>query len=222
MQQSLFAMALAEPAEQPKQQALDTPLSDVIFTVIDVETTGLSAKKNSLTEVVAIQFKNGQELEKFSTLVKPTEEITAESEAITGITADMVKDAPALITVLTDLCSFVGAAPILVGHNVGFDVNFIREKVGSVGLNSFVDRFELSRSFCTKALAVKAIPGLPSYDGVTVASSCNVYNPNPHRAEYDVRMCAGILFAVIERLRKEGVPMNTLQDLFHYQGSLEK
>ncbi len=222
MQQSLFAMALAEPAEQPKQQALDTPLSDVVFTVIDVETTGLSAKKNSLTEVVAIQFKNGQELEKFSTLVKPTEDITAESEAITGITADMVKDAPALITVLTDLCSFVGAAPILVGHNVGFDVNFIREKVGSVGLNSFVDRFELSRSFCTKALAVKAIPGLPSYDGVTVASSCNVYNPNPHRAEYDVRMCAGILFAVIERLRKEGVPMNTLQDLFNYQGSLEK
>lgn len=223
MQQSLFASALAVAPEEPALSAttlLETPLEDVVFTVIDTETTGLSPKKNALTEITAIQFKNGVEQGKFSTLVKPSEDIPPEVEALTGISNAMVQQAPPLISVLTDLCAFTGSTPIIVGHNVGFDIRFITEKLQQSGLSSFSHRFDLTRACCTKALAVKLLPGLPSYEGIVVATQCGVVNPNPHRAEADVRMSAGILFQLIERLKKQDPNVKTLGDLFAFQGVL--
>lgn len=222
MQQSLFGsmVATADPAEESLEQLMATHLSQAVFTVIDTETTGLSAKKNSLTEVTAIQYQNGQEKAKFSTLIKPGDPISEEVEALTGITNEMVQNAPPVITVLSDLCAFVGSSPLIVGHNVGFDIRFITEKMDQFGLNALMSRFVLSRSFCTKALAVKALPGLPSYEGIVVATACGVHNPNPHRAESDVRMSAGILFSIIERAKQQGATLNTVQDLLNYQGIL--
>ena len=90
-----------------------------------------------MTEITAIQYKNGVEIDKFSTLVKPTEAIPPEVEMLTGITNEMVQQAPPLITVLSDLCAFVGSAPVIVGHNVGFDIRFIHEKIEQTGLTAF-------------------------------------------------------------------------------------
>lgn len=222
MQQSLFASVISTtPAETVSQSTwLNQSIEETVFTVIDVETTGLNAKKNSLTEITAIQFQNGKEKGKFSTLVKPTEPIPPEVEALTGITNDMVQQAPPLITVLSDLCNFMGTNPIIVGHNVGFDIRFLREKIEQSGLSSFLERVDIERAVCTKALAVKALPGLPSYEGIVVATQCGVDNPNPHRAEYDVRMSAGILFAILEQLKQQGTSPKTVQDLLAYQGPL--
>jgi DNA polymerase III alpha subunit (gram-positive type) len=223
MQQSLFGNLLAPSESETETQLKDilkTPLADAIFTVIDVETTGLSAKKNSLTEVTAIQFKNGQEVGKYSTLVKPLEEIPFEVETITGINNDMVANAPPLITVISELCQFVGTIPVIVGHNVGFDIRFISEKIQQCNLLSYAPCFDINRAVCTKALATKALPGLPSYEGIVVATTCGVYNPNPHRAENDVRMSAGILFSIIGKLQGENPSIKTLQDLLDYQGPL--
>lgn len=63
------------------------------------------------------------------------------------------------------------------------------------------------------------MPGLPSYAGVSVATQCGVYNPNPHRAEYDVRMSAGILFALMSQLRERD-NLRTVADLLTYQGPI--
>ena len=223
MQHSLFgslaateAPALLKPVIPFEQMAIE----EAVFTVLDLETTGLSAKKNAITEVTAIQYKNGVEVDKYSTLVKPNEPISEEVELLTGISNEMVRTAPALVMVLSELSSFVGESPIIVGHNVSFDINFLREKVAQNGLEVFTERFNLSRAFCTRALAVKAMPGLPSYEGIVVATSCGVYNPNPHRAESDVRMSAGILFELIKRLKDKGEKLNTIQDLFAWQGPL--
>lgn len=223
MQQSLFGATVLESESnqaQVESPRMDALIQDTVFTVIDLETTGLNAKRNSITEITAIQFKNGEEVAKFSTLVKPTEDISPEVEAITGINNAMVQQAPPLITVLSDLCAFVGREPIIVGHNVPFDIRFLQEKLQATGLTSFADRFILSRAFCTKALAVKAMPGLPGYDGMMVASQLGVHNPNPHRAEYDVRMSAGILFALVSRLQQKTPALKTVQDLLDYQGLL--
>ena len=116
MQQSLFSAAVAvQPEETTSDQQSptyqydpQTPTESAVFTVIDLETTGLNAKKNAITEITAIQFKNGEEIGKYSTLVKPTEPISEEVTQITGITNDMVKDAPALVMVLGELANFVG------------------------------------------------------------------------------------------------------------------
>lgn len=225
MQQSLFGSLALSPsvAEQavPAQSNLNQiRFEDAIFTVIDLETTGLNAKKNAITEVTAIQFKNGEEVAKYSTLIKPAEAISEEVELLTGISNEMVKNAPALVMVLSELAGFIGESPVLVGHNVQFDINFLREKCSQNGLESFVERFNLGRAVCTKAIAVKALPSLPSYEGIVVATSVGIHNPNPHRAESDVRMSAGILFEIAKRVRAENPSINTIQDFLNWQGSL--
>ena len=223
MQQSLFGnlMAVAEPEAPAKSIDGKTPLSEAIFTVIDCETTGLSAKKNSLTEVCAIQFQNGKEIAKYTTLIKPAESISAEVTAITGITDEMVQNAPALVTVLGELCNFIGPSPILVGHNVQFDIRFITEKLQQSGMTSFLSRINPETAFCTKALAVKILPGLPSYEGIVVATTCGVTNPNAHRAEHDVRMTGETLFALIKKQQEKDGTLKTIQDLRTFQGDLK-
>jgi len=223
MQHSLFAglVATAEPeAEKSSPKLNKVLLEDAVFTVIDLETTGLNAKKSGITEVVAISYRNGKEEKFFGSLVKPTEDIPEEVEMLTGITNDMVRNAPPLITVLGELTNFLGNNPLLVGHNVGFDIGFLREKVEQSGLGTFLERYELEKSFCTKALAVKGVPGLPSYEGIMVATALGYHNPNPHRAEADVRMSAAILFALLERIKTENPKIKTVQDLLTWQGAL--
>lgn len=223
MQQSLFGNLALAPESVESTSTFDPAkikLSDAVFTVIDLETTGLNAKRNSITEVTAIQYRNGEEIGKYSTLVKPNEAISEEVELITGITNDMVKSAPAPVMVLSELAGFIGESPVIVGHNVGFDIGFLREKLNQSGLGVFEDRVQLTRAFCTKVLAVKMFPSLPSYEGIVVATACGYHNPNPHRAEADVRMSAAILFAIIQRAQEQGAKLETLQDLFDWQGSL--
>lgn len=225
MQQSLFG-SFAAPSEASAETAAKSLdrllLEDTVFTVLDLETTGLSAKKNGITEVTAIQFKNGIEVGKYSTLIKPTEPIPEEVELLTGISNDMVKNAPALVMVLSELSGFIGESPIIVGHNVSFDMGFLREKVSQNGLDVFLQRYDLSRAFCTKVLAQRALPSLPSYEGIMVATAIGYHNDNPHRAEADVRMSAAILFELIKRLQADNASLKTAQDLLNYQGVLSE
>ncbi|MEB3286706.1 MAG: 3'-5' exonuclease [Vampirovibrionales bacterium] len=199
---------------------LDEPLTQAVFTVMDLETTGLNAKRNAITEIAALQYRNGEMIKRFVTLVKPAEIIPEEIEQFTGITNEMVKSAPATVMALSDLGAFIGEQPIIVGHNIGFDINFVREKFQQNGLGLFADRTLLSRALCTKVLAQKIMPGLPSYEGIVVATSCGVINPNPHRAENDVKMSADILFALIQRLQEQNPGIRTARDLLAYQGVL--
>lgn len=223
MQQSLFG-SFAAPAdtETPRPSLDRIPLEEAVFSVLDLETTGLNAKRNAITEVTAIQFKNGVEIGKYSTLVKPTEPIPEEVELLTGISNDMVRLAPALVMAMSELSGFLGEAPVIVGHNVSFDMGFLKEKISQSGLDVFADRYDLNRAFCTKVLAQKAMPSLPSYEGVMVATAVGYHNPNPHRAESDVRMSAAILFALITKLRAEDSKLKTVQDLLNYQGILSE
>jgi DNA polymerase III subunit epsilon len=118
--------------------------------------------------------------------------------------------------VLQQFIDLLGPSPILVGHNVSFDINFIREKLSQYGLPQSL--VTLERGICTRNLARKLIPGLPTYEGVVVATACNVVNNNPHRAEADVRMAAGILFALLRQL---GSTVSTVADVQAIQGPLK-
>lgn len=226
MQQSLFgALALSQESDtvcRTESSLLKTPLEEAVFTVLDLETTGLSAKRNAITEITAIQFRAGREVACYSTLVKPMEAIPEEVEMLTGISNEMVRHAPALVMALSELSGFVGENPLIVGHNVAFDIGFLREKLQQSGLSVFQERFAMERAFCTKVLAQLALPGLPSYEGIMVATAIGYHNDNPHRAEADVRMSAAILFSLIERIRRERAAMRYVNDLLGYQGILSE
>jgi DNA polymerase III epsilon subunit-like protein len=225
-QASLFSVL--QPAVDPTDTGApwqETPFEEAEFLVLDLETTGLSAKRNSITEITAIKFKastagEGVALAMFSTLVRPAEPIPPEVEDLTGISNDMVRQAPPLIMVLNDLLQFMGSNPIVVGHNVSFDIEFLREKCESTGLLNGSSLITLERAFCTRRLAQKLLPGLPSYQGIVVATQCGYHNDNPHRAEADVRMAAAILFSLAEKARQQGHSLKTLGDLQQVQGVL--
>lgn len=223
-QHSLFSALLCDEAPDAAMAGeglLKQPLSEACFIVLDLETTGLSATRNAITEITAIRYINGVEQEIYSTLVQPKEPIPPEVEDLTGITNDMVKAAPPLLVVMNELFNFMGSTPLIVGHNVAFDLGFLHAKAKECGFLNMEDRLAYQRAFCTRNLAQKVLPGLPSYEGIVVATQIQYHNPNPHRAEADVRMSAAILFEFSKRLQAEGVlKTNTVEGLLDYQGRL--
>ena len=231
MQQSIFSpptessstpnLSVSGEGSPDTSAVLKQSLESATFTVIDLETTGLSAKRNAITEVTAIQFVNGEAKDMYSTLVQPNEAISQEVEDLTGISNEMVKSAPPLVIVLHELLSFMGPNPLIVGHNVPFDIGFLREKCEQSGLLGAERQLDIEQAFCTKVLAQKALPMLPSYEGIVVATQCGYHNDNPHRAEADVRMSAAILFALIQKVKEEGTKLKTVEDLLTYQGRLQ-
>ena len=221
-QTSLFASLFQEAVDTPSYEHLKAqPFEASPFFVLDLETTGLSAKKNSITEITVIKYVNGQDLEMFSTLVKPHESIPQEVESLTGISNELVAQAPSLLMVINDLMQFLGQSPFIVGHNVAFDLSFLQAKSQECGFHGLENRFALEHALCTKVLAQKVLPNLPSYEGILVATQCGYHNPNPHRAEADVRMSAAILFALVQKLRNAGHGIHTVQDVFDVQGPLQ-
>lgn len=199
-----------------------TPLSRATFTVIDTETTGLDPHTSELIEVTAIQYRNGQETRRFSTLVKPGGPIPERIRELTGITDEMVADAPSLETAMRNLVGFVGRNPLIVGHYANFDINQLCHKLDDAGLSRYKRRFSLEKAICTKTLGQVVLPELKlnqiSGSLIALGQHLGIVNDNPHRAESDVRTTAGVLFALAERSRQNGFPLKTLHDLFTEQG----
>ena len=103
---------------------LGTPLSRVVFCVLDIETTGSDRGLDGITEIGAVKVQGGEVIGTFATLVNPGMAISPAITLLTGITERMVATAPRIETVLPTLQEFVGDA-VIVGHNVGFDMGFL-------------------------------------------------------------------------------------------------
>lgn len=113
------------------------------FVVIDLETTGLEAGLDEITEIGAIKFQKGRALEEFSTLVNPRKPIPKIVQQKTGITTAMVKGAPRFEQVKRDLGDFIATYPLL-GYNLPFDYGFLR-KQGLKLANPRYDVLEIAR-----------------------------------------------------------------------------
>src|SRR5438874_6413872 len=127
---------------------LGTPLHEVTFCVVDLETTGGSAAADEITEVGAVKLRGGECLGTFQTLVNPGVAIPPAITVLTGITEAMVLPAPMIERVLPTFLEFVGDA-VVVGHNVRFDMSFLRAAIDRGGymrpVNSVVDTCALAR-----------------------------------------------------------------------------
>lgn len=109
---------------------------------LDIETTGLDPQKDAIIEVGAVRF-NGKRIEaEWSSLANPGRPIPPNIIQLTGITNDMVRNAPIPRQVATDLASFVGSDPVL-GHNIAFDLSFLK-RLKILGLNEAIDTYDLA------------------------------------------------------------------------------
>src|SRR4051794_18262984 len=125
-------MELAIP-RQGTFDELGSPLAEVTFVVVDLETTGGSPNTAAITEVGAVKVRGGQVLGEFQTLVNPMTDIPPFIAVLTGITDAMVAGAPTLRSVLPSFLEWARGS-VLVAHNAPFDLGFLRAGCAQLSL----------------------------------------------------------------------------------------
>jgi DNA polymerase III epsilon subunit family exonuclease len=187
-------------AVQPSFDDLGTPLSQVTFVVVDVETTGGSPATDSLTEVAAARYRGGELLGTYQTFVRPDERIPPFITALTGISDAMVADAPRVGEMLPSFLEFVGRS-VLVGHNLRFDLSFLDHALVATGRDRLANR-----TVDTLALARRLVRDVvPDCKLGTLAASLRLPHQPSHRALTDVLATGDLLHAMLERAGSFGI-----------------
>jgi DNA polymerase-3 subunit epsilon len=155
------------------------------YTLIDIETTGLNPIFDEIIEIGAIKYRNNVPVDTFSTLIKPSEPIDDFIIELTGITNEMLENAPDIVPVLDEFYKFI-SNEIIVGYNVNFDINFLYDELlnnHSIYLNNnFVDVLRLARRVVPKEkIGNHKLVNLSKYYDITVNTS--------HRALADCSIC---------------------------------
>jgi len=193
-------------AFQPSFDDLSTPLFDVTFCVLDLETTGGSAANCEITEIGAVKYHQGDLIGSFQTLVDPGLGIPPSITLLTGITEAMVVDAPDIETALPSFLEFIGTS-VIVGHNVRFDLSFLNAAAVRLGYgrleNQWVDTAGLARRMVRPEVRNLKLQTLATHFRSPVT-------PN-HRALEDARATAHVLHGLLERVGSLGV--TNLDDL---------
>jgi ATP-dependent DNA helicase DinG len=176
------------------------------FVVVDFETTGNRPKDgDKIIQIGAVLVRDGQIVERFSTLVNPEVDIPPFIEKLTGITNDMVADAPPIEDVLPPLLKMLNGATF-VAHNVFFDLSFLQHALQEAGYNSFtgplIDTVELARLL------------LPSQEGYRLSDlsvGLDIMHDRPHQADSDAEATARLLLHLLDKLQR--LPLVTIQQL---------
>jgi DNA polymerase-3 subunit epsilon len=133
-------------------------LSSDIYIVLDLETTGLDSQLEGILEIAAVKLEGGVETALYHTFTRPDAEISEASEAIHGITAEMVANAPSPAAVLDDVLAFLGTYP-LVAHNAPFDIQFLNRALALAGkaplANPVFDTLEMARELFPEQRSLK-------------------------------------------------------------------
>lgn len=166
---------------------------DGTFICFDIETTGLSAVRDKITEIGAVKVENGIITDTFSTFANPEMPIPQKITQLTGITDDMVKDAPSQSEAVGAFLEFAGDN-VLVAHNAPFDTSFIAKACEDMGREynyTSIDTVAISRAILTDIKNCKLD---------TVAKFLRLGDFNHHRATDDAEMLARIFINLCQRL----------------------
>ncbi len=190
---------LTEIVVREKGQTLDGE-----YVVFDIETTGFSSVKNDIIEIGAVKVKDGAIVDRFSTFVNPKTPIPFEIINLTGITDEMVLDAPTIDEVLPKFLDFAQDT-VLVAHNAEFDMGFMEEKCKKYGVDM------TSTYLDTLALARVLLPTLSKYKLNVLAKALGISLENHHRAVDDAGATAEIFVKFIQMLKERDI--HTLQEV---------
>jgi DNA polymerase III subunit epsilon len=191
-------------------------LRQTTFVVVDLETTGGRAAgteqkpPDAITEIGAVKVRGGAILGEFATLVDPQRSIPPQIVQLTGITSAMVCDAPTIDAVLPMFLEFARDS-VLVAHNAGFDVGFLRAAAQRCNI-----AWPRPPVLCTVRLARRVLTReeAPSVRLAALARLFTAASQPTHRALDDARATVDVLHALIERVGNQGV--HTYADLRAY------
>jgi len=190
-----------------------TPLEEAEFSVLDVETTGLSARNNRVIEIGIVKIKRLKITDKFTKLINPGCDIPYFITQFTGISNSDVASSPSFTETAEEIENFIGNSTIS-GHNLSFDESFLRYEFIRNGYEPLSNL-----NVCTLKLARKVFPSLKSKSLASVTHHLKVRNKDSHRALSDAEATANILIKLIKKLSKED-GVKTLQQLIEYQSSI--
>ena len=168
------------------------------FVVFDIETTGLSSASDDIIEIGAVILRGGEPAETFSEYVNPGRHIPSNITELTGISDEMVADAPPISEVLPKFFEFCGQRP-LIAHNANFDTGFIRVAASRLRLsfdNPYIDTLGMSRY---------VNPELKNHKLDTLVDYYELGGFEHHRAFEDARVTALVFMKMANRLVGEGV-----------------
>ena len=163
------------------------------FVALDTETTGLNCLTDRIIEIGAVKFNSSGILDSFQTLINPQISISSLITEITGINNMMLEGAPVINEILPSFVEFTKDS-ILIGHNVQFDLRFLKielERLGRPELNN--------RVIDTLQFARWAFPENEKYKQTVLAEQLNIPIHNAHRAGDDARVCGNIFLQLINQ-----------------------
>ncbi|MBA2873955.1 PolC-type DNA polymerase III [Thermaerobacillus caldiproteolyticus] len=174
-------------------------LAEDTYVVFDVETTGLSAVYNTIIELAAVKVKDGEIIDRFTSFANPHHPLSITTIELTGITDDMVKDAPDVEDVLRQFYEWIGDS-VLVAHNASFDIGFLNVGFKKIGLgkvtNPVIDTLELARFL---------YPELKNHRLNTLCKKFDIELTQHHRAIYDAEATGYLLMRLLKDAQEKGI-----------------
>lgn len=169
-----------------------------MYAIVDIETTGTYAAANGITEI-SIHVSDGNKvIEKFESLVNPCQPIPYYIQAFTGITNEMVADAPQFDQIAEKVYSIL-QDKIFIAHNVNFDYSFIKACLSAHGFEYY------PKKLCTVRLSRKIFPGFPSYSLGNLCQSLEINIKNRHRAGGDAEATAKIFHKLLKNDKEQHI-----------------
>jgi DNA polymerase III subunit alpha, Gram-positive type len=169
------------------------------FVVFDVETTGLSAVYDTIIELAAVKIREGEIVDRFESFANPHHRLSATTINLTGITDDMVQNAPEVDEVLQRFYEWTGDA-VLVAHNASFDMGFLNVGYKKIGVgkakNPVIDTLELGRFL---------YPELKNHRLNTLAKKFDIELTQHHRAIYDAEATGYLLLKMLKDALEKGI-----------------
>jgi len=169
------------------------------YVIVDIETTGLSKNKHHIIEIAAVLFDGEKIIKTFQTLINPQTHIPSFITNLTGINNIMTQDAPTIKEALPDFLDFLGNH-ILVAHNATFDYGFLNHH-----WLKHLERPINNPTLCTRKLANRLVPELPSKRLEYLCQHFNITNERAHRAMEDVMVTVKILENFIHILKERRI-----------------
>ena len=179
----------------------DTPLRDVEFVVVDVETTGARKPPDDrVMEIGCVKVCGGNVVDKYESLINPKRPIPGMITGLTGISWGMVADKPEFSEIADDVLDFIGDS-VFVAHNAPFDWRFVGAEIAlSLGVEM------TNQVLCTRLLAIKLIPELARRSLGDLADFFNLdFAGGRHRALGDARVTALALIEMLERAEERSI-----------------
>ncbi len=185
---------------------INTPFNQLTYTVVDTETTGYTPKYAKMVEIAAVKIYPDFTIDyenTFSELINPEISIPYNAYKVHNISNDMVKDKPLIQDIMPSFLSFAKDS-VIVGHNVNFDMRFIKHEAQNCNLpltfNHVLDTLSLSK---------KAVPNLEAYKLDNLIDyfniNLNIDNSDRHRALFDAVNTAIVMIKCLEILQNKGI-----------------